>query len=107
MNFPDDKVAALAAAMLLTPDKAVAAPEECSHCLKVAINPDACVCALCRTRFDEPTGYGIMLMGPPFQFTGFGIIPDTDLPGPPVDVLIERVKDKIRSSEPDAPHVVG
>lgn len=38
--------------------------EECSHVIKVAVNGNLAVCALCRKRFEEPTSAAIRLTTP-------------------------------------------
>lgn len=57
------KLSVLATVMALSAKEAAAQPDQCQHRLKVGINDNQCVCAVCRTVFNEPFSYGVLITG--------------------------------------------
>lgn len=64
MNDSQVQIATAAVAQALNPYLLGFYPEECMHTIKVAVNGNLAVCALCRKRFEEPTSAAIRLATP-------------------------------------------
>lgn len=87
-------MAVLGTVMLLAADEAAAPPSECRHRIKVGINSEQCVCAVCRTVIDESSYYGVLITGEPTSILDLPAVEHPCSPGtdsePPVALHAQK-----------------